>query len=70
MNRIKQWLASIAARRLTRHRVEPTPAERLQKSLRPDPDARARRLSQMDSTRRQRYFDAAYGEPWSLRGRG
>jgi hypothetical protein len=41
----------------------------LAKSLRPDPDYRERKLAQFDSTRRQRYFDACYGTPQSLRGR-
>jgi hypothetical protein len=57
--RIKLWLAPPV----------PTPAERLAATLRPDPESRSRRLSQMDSARRRRYFDAAYGEPQSLRRR-
>lgn len=42
----------------------------LESTMRPDPEAREKRLSQWSRERRQRYLDAAYGEPWSLRGRG
>jgi len=39
----------------------------LEASLRPDPESRAKRLSQWSRVRQQRYFDAAYGDPQSLR---
>lgn len=48
-----------------------TPQTRtLESTLRPDPDARAKRMSQWSRERQQRYLDASYGTPWSLRGRG
>jgi hypothetical protein len=43
--------------------------KKLEASMRPDPDARSRRMSQWTPERRQRYFDAVYGQPQSLRGR-
>jgi hypothetical protein len=46
--------------------AEPTPAERLAATLRPDPEARAKRLSQWSRDRQQRYIDASYGTPHSL----
>lgn len=44
-------------------------ARRLAKALRPDPESRDRRMAQWDAARRQRYWDAVYGTPQSLRGR-
>ena len=42
-------------------------SERLAASLRPRPDLRDRRFSQWSKDRRQRYMDACYGVPQSLR---
>ncbi len=41
----------------------------LASTLKPDPESRDKRMAQWDSARRQRYWDAVYGEPQSLRGR-
>jgi hypothetical protein len=49
---------------------ETTAADRLAATLRPDPEARAKRLSQWPRERQQRYLDAAYGVPQSLVRRG
>jgi len=58
-----RWIVTIASRILSRQ----TPAERLAATLRPDPESRAKRLSQWSRERQQRYWDAVEGEPQSLR---
>ena len=49
--------------------AEPTAADKLAATLRPDPEARTKRLAQWPRERQQRYLDAAYGVPHSLKRR-
>jgi hypothetical protein len=44
--------------------------QRLADTLRPRPDLRDRRFANWSMDRRQRYLDACFGEPQSLRKRG
>ncbi len=46
---------------------KPPPVRSLESTLRPDPDSRDKRMAQWSRERRQRYWDACYGEPQSLR---
>jgi len=47
-----------------------TPRRSLSDTLRPRPDLRDRRFANWDMDRRQRYLDAVFGTPQSLRNRG
>jgi len=60
------WLRK---RRAVETPQEPTIEERLAATLKPRPDLRDRRFATWSMDRRERYLDACYGTPQSLRGR-
>jgi hypothetical protein len=47
-----------------------SPEQRLFETLHPRPDLRDRRFATWSMERRQRYLDAVFGTPQSLRNRG